>query len=128
MSLIDTLKHDHQDIFKLLDEIQTSGTATEEGRRKLKALRGVVIAHLRREDMKLYPEMQKHAATRELGHTYAQEMRGISSEIASLFDSLGNGIAGIESARQIGRMFSLIKQRMTREEVRLYPAYQAHCE
>jgi hypothetical protein len=72
--------------------------------------------------------LQKHDQTRELGDTYSQEMRAISSEVLSFFASLDSGSAGMEFARQMGRMISLLTQRMTREEIRLYPAFQAHCE
>jgi hypothetical protein len=127
MSLITTLKHDHEEIFRLLDECRALGVASEEGRRKLKQLRGVVVAHLAREDQKLYPAMQKHDATRALGDMYAQEMRAMSAEILGFFDSLDTGRSGLESAREIGRVISHLRQRMTREEVRLYPAFEAHC-
>jgi len=128
MSLIDTLKHDHEEIFKLLDESRTLGATTEEGRRKLKQMRGLVVAHLKREDLKLYPEMQKHEQTRALGETYAHEMRDISTEVLAFFDSLEKGHTGMDFARQIGRVASRLRKRMAREEVRLYPAFQAHCE
>jgi hypothetical protein len=128
MSLIDTLIHDPKEIFRLLDESQALGATTEEGRRKLKQVHGVVVARLKREDLKLYPEMQKHVQTRELGDTYSQEMRNISSEVLAFFDSLENGAAGIEFSRQMGRVVSHLRQRMTREEVRLYPAFKTHCE
>jgi DUF438 domain-containing protein len=128
MSLIDTLTHDHNTIFKLLDESRALGVTTEEGRKKLRQVRGVVVAHLKREDTKLYPEMQRYEETRALGETYSKEMRGISSEILAFFDSLEGGMAGIEFARQMGRVISHLRQRMTREEVRLYPAFKAHCE
>ncbi|MEM5340000.1 hemerythrin domain-containing protein [Paraburkholderia azotifigens] len=127
MSLITTLKHDHEEIFRLLDECRSLGVGSEEGRRKLKQLRGVVVAHLAREDQKLYPAMQKHDATRALGDMYAQEMRAMSAEILGFFDSLDTGRSGLESAREIGRVISHLRQRMTREEVRLYPAFEAHC-
>src|SRR5215475_14428148 len=127
MSLINTLKHDHEEIFRLLDECRALGVASEAGRRKLKQLRGVVVAHLAREDQKLYPAMQRHDATRALGDMYAQEMRAMSSEIICFFDSLDSGRAGLEFARDIGRVIAHLRQRMTREEVRLYPAFEAHC-
>ena len=128
MSLIDTLKHDHEQIFKLLDESHTLGITTEAGRCKLRQVRATVTAHLKREDLKLYPEMRKHAETRALGDTYADEMRSISAETLQLFDSLERGDAGVDFARQTGRVISHLRQRMTREEVRLYPAFQTHCE
>jgi hypothetical protein len=128
MSLITTLKLDHEEFFRLLDECRALGVATGEGRRKLKQVRGVVVAHLAREDQKPYPAMQKHDVTRALGDMYAQEMRAMSSEIIGFFDSLDSGRAGLEFARDIGRVIAHLRQRMTREEVRLYPVFEAHCE
>jgi len=128
MSLITTLKRDHEEIFRLLDESRALGITTDEGRRKLKQVRAVVVAHLKREDQKLYPEMQKHDATRALGDMYAQEMRAISAEILGFFDALEKGSGGLEFARTIGRVIAHLRQRMTREEVRLYPAFEEHCE
>lgn len=128
MSLINTLTHDHKEILKLLDENRTLGTTTEEGRRKLKQVRGLVVAHLKREDLKLYPEMQKHEATRDLAQAYAQEMRDISSEVLAFFDALESGKSGMDFAREIGRVISHLRQRMAREELRLYPAFKSYCE
>jgi hypothetical protein len=101
MSLITTLKHDHEEIFRLLDESRALGITTDEGGRKLKQVRAVVVAHLKREDQKLYPEMQKHDATRALGHMYAREMRAISEGILGFFDALESGSGGLEFARTV---------------------------
>ena len=51
----------------------------------------------------------------------------MSAEILGFLDSLDTGRSGLESAREIGRVISHLRQRMTREEVRLYPAFEAHC-
>jgi len=128
MSLIETLKHDHKEIFRLLDESRALGVSTEEGRKKLRLVRGMVLAHLQREDTMLYPALHSHEQTRELGETYAAEMRAISGEVLQFFDSLEKGVSGLDFARQMGRVISHLRQRMTREEVRLYPAYQQYCE
>lgn len=128
MSLIDTLKHDHHEIFRLIEESQALGITTEEGRRKLKQAKAVIVGHLKLEDVKLYPEMQKHAETRALADTYSSEMRDISAEILQFFNFLEGGVEGMQFAREVGRVVARLKQRMTREEVRLYPAFQTHCE
>lgn len=128
MSLIDTLKHDHQAIFSMLDESRALGVSTEEGREKLRQVHNMVLAHLHKEDLKLYPALQKKAETRELGDTYSSEMRSISSEVFQFFESLEKGSSGLDFARQMGRVISHLRQRMTREEVRLYPAFEQYCE
>jgi len=128
MPLIDTFKHDHEQIFKLLEASLALGVTSEEGRNKLKQVRVTVIAQFRPEDLKLYPEMQKHAKTPALGDAYAQKMRGIPTQTLRFFDLFQMGNAGIQFARQMGSMISHLPQRMTREEVRLHPEFQAHCE
>lgn len=126
MSLTAILKSEHQEIFRLLEACRNIGM-TEEGRKKLKEVKGLVMAHLAREDHSLYPQMQKHEVTKELASTYASEMKGISHEVLAFFDSLERGKAGMDFARQMGATITHLRQRMTREEIRLYPAFDQHC-
>ncbi|GLU34043.1 hypothetical protein Busp01_38850 [Trinickia caryophylli] len=87
----------------------------------------MVMAHLAREDRSLYPQMQQHAVTKDLATSYASEMKGISQEVLTFFDSLERGKTGMDFARQMGAAIVHLRQRMTREEIRLYPAFDQHC-
>lgn len=100
---------------------------TDEGRKKLKQVKGLVLAHLAREDSRLYPQMQLNTVTKELAATYAAEMKVISQEVLAFFDSLERGSSGMDFARQMGAAIARLRQRMTREEIRLYPAFEQHC-
>ncbi|CAG9165930.1 hypothetical protein LMG23992_00645 [Cupriavidus laharis] len=126
MSLTATLKNEHQGIFRLLEECREMGMS-DEGRRKLKQVKGLVIAHLAREDSKLYPQMQNNIETKDLAATYAAEMKGITQDVMAFFNALEQGRSGMDFARQMGATIARLRQRMTREEVRLYPAFDQHC-
>ncbi|SDD10792.1 hemerythrin domain-containing protein [Paraburkholderia lycopersici] len=126
MSIVTTLKHEHQEIFKLLEKVQTLGLS-DEGRKYLKQARSLVVGHLAREDSKLYPQMLARDQTRELAASFASEMKNISKETLSFFDALERGESGLDFARQMGGAIAHLRQRMTREEVRLYPAFDRHC-
>ncbi|SEA91955.1 hemerythrin domain-containing protein [Paraburkholderia sartisoli] len=128
MSFTDTLRHDHEAIFKALDECQKLGISSEEGKKKLVQARTLVQAHLKREDTQLYPVMQRHEETRELGATYSAEMQNITADVNGFFDAYASGGSGLDYARHLGRTVSQLRQRMTREEVRLYPAFANYCE
>ncbi len=126
MSLIAHLKDEHQEIFALLEKCQTLGM-TDEGRKNLRQARNLVVSHLAREDSKLYPQMQAHAETKDLAVSYASEMKDISKETLSFFDALEKGESGMDFARKMGSTIAHLRQRMTREEVRLYTAFERHC-
>lgn len=126
MSLITNLKNEHQEIFRHLEKCLTLGMSNE-GRQSLKQARNLVAAHLALEDHKLYPQMQAHAKTKELAASFASEMKDISKEVLSFFDALERGESGMDFARRMGSTIARLRQRMTREEVRLYSAFEQHC-
>jgi hemerythrin-like domain-containing protein len=126
MSIVATLKNEHQEIFKLLEKSQSLGMS-DEGRKYLKQARNLVVGHLAREDRHLYPQMLDRDQTKELATTFASEMKDISQEALSLFDALERGDSGMDFARKLGGTIAHLRQRMNREEIRLYPAFEQHC-
>lgn len=126
MSLITHLKNEHQEIFRHLEKCLTLGLS-DEGRKSLKQARSLVVAHLAREDNTLYPQMQAHAETKALATSFATEMKDISKEVLTFFDALERGESGLDFARRMGSTIAHLRQRMTREEIRLYSAFEQHC-
>jgi hemerythrin-like domain-containing protein len=126
MSIVATLKNEHQEIFKLLEKTQALGM-TDEGRKYLKQARNLVASHLAHEDRNLYPQMQANAQTKDLAMSFESEMKDISKETLSFFDALERGESGMNFARQMGGTIAHLRQRMNREEIRLYPAFERHC-
>ncbi|SDB99985.1 Hemerythrin HHE cation binding domain-containing protein [Cupriavidus sp. YR651] len=127
-ALIDTMLAEHKQIFAMLDALHDQGISTEAGRKTLGQLRQLVLAHLAREDHKLYPPMHRHDATRKLAEDYEAEMHVISREVLDFFDHYRHGGDKLEFARALGRTIARLRARMTREEIRLYPAFRSHCD
>lgn len=128
MSLLtDTLRGQHAHMRRLLDDVRLHGIGTAEGRARLRQVRDLVVEHLRREDAELYPALHRHADTQALAQTYAEEMRQLSGEILGFFDTWQQGDDDLAFARHYGRLLGLLNRRWTREEVRLYPAYERLC-
>lgn len=127
-SLIDDMLDEHQRIYALLDQIRAEGIGSEAGKRTLGRVRQLVVAHLAHEDHQLYPAMRRSGATSALAGEYEAEMRRISTELLGFFDGHAQQGGSLDHARAFGRAISQLRQRMSREEIRLYPAYRQHCE
>lgn len=126
--LVPILRDEHAQMRHLLDQVRLHGIGTDAGRARLRQARDLITDHLRREDAELYPALHRHADTRALAQTYADEMRQLSAEILGFFDQWQQGGSDLAFARHYGRLLALLNRRWTREEVRLYPAYERHCQ
>ena len=125
--LTDLLRDQHVQMRRLLDEVRQLGIGKEAGRERLRQARSLIVEHLRQEGAELYPSLHRNDATQALAQTYAVEMRQLSGEILAFFDSWQHGGDDLAFARHYGRLMGLLNRRWTREEVRLYPAYERHC-
>lgn len=126
-NLIPTLLHDHAQMRELLEAVRRSGIASAEGQRQLKQARHLIVEHLQREDAQLYPALRQCAQTQKLATEYADEMQRLSREILAFFDSAEHERDNLAFARGFGQLMGTLNKRWTREEVRLYPAYDEHC-
>ncbi|MGP1665093.1 MAG: hemerythrin domain-containing protein, partial [Rhodanobacter sp.] len=80
-----------------------------------------------REDAELYPALRQCADTQKLAQDYADEMQNLSREILGFFDSVEHERDNLAFARGFGQLMGKLNKRWTREEVRLYPAYDTYC-
>jgi len=126
-TLISTLRQDHAQMRDLLGTIRRHGVSSAEGHRYLKQVHRLIVEHLQHEDALLYPALRGCAETRVLADTYANEMQELSREILAFFDSMEDEHDNLIFARGFGKVMGVLSKRWTREEVRLYPAYDAHC-
>lgn len=122
MTLTRQLLDQHSALRKMLDEVRQLGAGTEQGQKRLREMRQLLIAHLQKEDAELYSELRQHAETVELADRYADDMKGLARDVLAFFDDFSSGGDPMEFARRYGRMRAQLSQRLTREEVRLYPA------
>jgi len=125
--LIPSLLHDHAQMRELLESVRRQGISTAEGQRLLRRARQLIVAHLQREDTLLYPALRGCEDTQALADTYASEMQELSREILAFFDGMEGEHDELVFARGFGKVLGALNKRWTREEVRLYPAYDRHC-
>ena len=129
MRLTDILRDQHAQLYVLLDELQRLGLAGPEGRERLQKARQAMLAHLSLEDSRLYPVLHAHPSTSALARRYAEEMQQLTPALLAFFDTYHEGSADPQAfSRSLGQLLAVLQQRISREEGRLYPAYEAHCE
>ena len=121
------LRKDHGQIVKILNDVSELGITSKEGQRMLMDAKEGLLAHLKKEDDRLYPVLKKAAEKNpELKKTldiFAADMAGISSAAISFFTKYAQGGSGIEFAKDIGSLFSTLKTRIRKEEEYLYKEY-----
>lgn len=126
--LIDQLKTGHHIIFKTLEKARQFGIGSREGQMELLLAKSSLLAHLKTEDVRLYPALRSTAQTnRSMKLTldsFAKDMDEISRLAIGFFDKYSNGGSGIEFARDFGRLYAMLKIRMHKEENILYRQYE----
>ena len=128
MSLTHVLREQHDHLSALLDEVGRLGLDCAEGHARLKDAQQAMLAHLALEDSQLYPSLRSNPATAKLAHRYADEMLQLTPALMAFFDSYQDG--GIDPGsfkRSLEQLQAVLQQRISREEGKLYPAYEAHC-
>ncbi|UGB38245.1 hemerythrin domain-containing protein [Frateuria soli] len=129
MTLTDTLREQHAQLYVLFDDLQRRGMAGPEGRERLQKARQAMLAHLDLEDGQLYPALEAHPSTTGLARRYAVEMRQLTPALLAFFDAYHGSDPDPQAfSRSLGQLLAVLQQRIRREEGQLYPAYEAHCE
>ncbi|MGN2246635.1 hemerythrin domain-containing protein [Frateuria sp. GZRR35] len=129
MRLTDILRGQHAQLYALLDELQRLGLTGPEGRERLQKARQAMLSHLSLEDSRLYPALHANPSTSVLASRYAEEMQQLTPALLAFFDTYREGSAEPQAfSRSLGQLLAVLQQRIGREEGRLYPAYEAHCE
>jgi len=126
--LINELKKDHQTLVNALEEVKKIGMSSAAGRDKIGVIRGILLAHLEREDGFLYPPLYKDAETdpslkRKLD-MLAEDMKRVSAAALEFFDKYKDGGKGLEFIRDFGSLVGKLNIRIQWEEMQLYPEYE----
>lgn len=125
--LIEELKKEHTVIVDILNEVSKLGITTKEGQRKLLDAKQGLLAHLKKEDDRLYPVLktaaEKNPALKQTLDLFAQDMAGISKAAIDFFAKYSQGGSGLEFARDIGALFTTLKSRIRKEEDILYSEF-----
>lgn len=127
--LIERLKREHGTIINALNKIKELGVGSKEGQDTLRAAKIGLLAHLKAEDGHLYPVLNREAKNNEsLRRTvemFARDMETVSKEALHFFEKYAQGGSGLEFAKDFGRLYTVLTQRISKEEKGLYPAYDS---
>lgn len=133
------LKNDHKAVVAFLEDIKRfedfrdlQGIAS-----RVTSLKNGLVAHLKKEDDKIYPELLTHAREKNLElvsitiNTFSTAMKGIASRAIIFFGKYpGSEDIGRQSAefsKDFQAVYEDIRSRVEREEKTLYPMYEKYC-
>ncbi len=125
--LVEELKKDHSVIAETLQTVKKLGITASDGQNTLLAAKNGLLAHLKKEDEQLYPVLNNAAKSdanlkRNLD-MFAKDMDTISKTALAFFDKYSSGGSGMEFARDYGKLFATLSQRISKEERVIYKEY-----
>lgn len=128
--LVTSLKREHQILVETLEKVKSLGVTTPEAQKMLHAAKSALVAHLKKEDAELYPALrraaEKNPSVKPLVDRFQSEMTSITPKVLAFFDKYQKGGTGLEFGRDVGRLLSDLGNRIRKEELDLYPAYDQH--
>ncbi|OQW54265.1 MAG: hypothetical protein A4S09_06090 [Proteobacteria bacterium SG_bin7] len=127
--LVKDLKSDHAKLVAVLTKVKELGP-TAEGLKLLTTAKAALLAHLGKEDAKLYPELVAAAETDPKVKTtlsiFGKDMDKISKAALDFFAKYEKGVdTTFEFSRDFGGLLGTLATRIRKEEEQLYPLYDA---
>lgn len=127
--LIDELLSEHKKLFALLDEVRN--ISNQNAKEKLIESKNLFLEHLEKEDKELYSKFDEAKSmginVSENVIQFKTEMTDISKEVINFFNKYKSAIENkIQFASDFGKIYSLLKIRMNKEELQLYPIYNKY--
>ena len=126
--LIEEFKRDHAEIMAILNEAKELGILSKEGQAKLIFIKEHLLAHLKKEDEKLYPALRKEAEDNErLRNTldlFALDMETVSSVVQEFFDKYSGGEIDGNFTVNFESLSVTLSTRIRNEEDALYEEYE----
>jgi hemerythrin superfamily protein len=124
-TLISELKQEHNSLREQVALIKKQGIVSAEGFNSLQHLRELLQAHILREEIDLYPQLELAAKNdddlRIMLDRFQGEMQEITSTADQFFQRYNSRTQSLDFARDVARLFSILTNRMVTEETVLYP-------
>jgi hypothetical protein len=127
--LVDELKNEHQWLVGRVTEIRQNPGAPDVLKQLVQVKKGL-LAHLRKEDDRLYPMLMKAGASdpkaREVYEMFANEMKKIGAAAIAFFEKYSperSGPLGGEFIKDLDGLIKVLGDRIASEEMTLYPTY-----
>lgn len=127
--LINELKQEHQDIKNILESISNAGNSNKRFN-MLQQSKSHLLSHLEKEDEKLYPVLHEHAETdnslKRTLETFGKEMKNISDFATYFYNKYKTheSIQKPEFSEEFLRLSITLKDRVMKEEIAIYKAYE----
>jgi hemerythrin-like domain-containing protein len=127
-ALIDEFKGEHAEIIAMLKEVKELGILSKEGQARLISIKAHLLAHIKKEDEKLYPVLRKEAEDNEkLKNTldlFSMDMEKVSSAVQEFFDKYSGGEIDENFSINFESLSVAISARIRNEEDALYEEYE----
>ncbi len=125
--LIEELKKEHSEIVAMLNEIKELGILSKEGQAKLMSAKAHLLAHLKKEDERLYPVLRKEAAhnknLKKEVDMFAMDLEYVSRVASEFFDKYSEGTLDEEFLTEFESLSAALSARIKNEEDALYQEY-----
>ena len=126
-NLIEELKNEHKIILGILDEVKTFGISSPSGQEKLLSAKGLLIAHMKKEDEQYYPELKRAAENNKdlmiMLDYFIKDMEDVSKKAMCLFDKYSRGGDEADFAGDVTLLYMTLKDRIRTEEHTLFEKF-----
>ncbi len=127
-TLIKELKNEHAFLVETLHKAKDLLITTSEGQNALRSAKTAFLEHLKKEDEKLYPVLEKEAVNnpkiQKLIDEFKTEMNVVSKNTIDFFDKYSNGGDGDRFAADFARLYIKLSRRIKNEEEIIYKKYE----
>ena len=125
--LIQTLKAEHRNIGSILGRVQELGIHTEAGRKALLSAKTGLLAHLEREDERLYPPLMEAAEDDEIIRDalefFTDNIADLAKAALAFFDKYETSDHQAEFAADFDGLVGALTKRIQKEESVIYRMY-----
>ncbi|MGZ3742288.1 MAG: hemerythrin domain-containing protein [Pseudobdellovibrionaceae bacterium] len=123
--LIDKLKTDHSGLVVALEDLKKSGINHPDFKKRLVAVKAGLLAHLKLEDVELYPKLhkaaEKNSSLKSTLNVMAMDMDKVSKAALDFFAKWEKGGGTeMEWTRDCAGLMAALGTRIRREETTLY--------
>ncbi len=114
--LIEGLKREHSEIIAALNKVEELGVFTEEGWAKLESVKESLLAHLKKEDVLLYPVLKNEAKS-------SMGMENVSKIVQEFFDKYDK-VVDMKNEDEFESLLEALNDRIMNEEDTLFEEYE----
>ncbi len=127
-ALIEELKGEHAEIIAMLNEVKELGILSKEGQARLMSAKEHLLAHLKKEDERLYPVLRKEAERnknlkKEVA-MFTMDPEYVSRVVSEFFDKYSGGEIDENFSINFESLLAALNARIRNEEDALYEEYE----